>query len=141
MHPATPLISTIWSSTKLWEKKKSPPLPLQQAEGSRAPRWPGTMGTRTLRIVLCSNWSLFQRQRTHFVHCRQMCVPRAREVGGFRSSVLGDKYLSKQNRPCRICFRVGSCCQDRAVCQERRDGNGVVPQRTSFDPWGSLPSV
>ena len=42
MHPATPLISTIWSSTKLW-KKKSLLLP-QSAEKSGGPQMAGYHG-------------------------------------------------------------------------------------------------
>lgn len=43
MHPATPLISTIWSSTKLWKKKK--PSPASTAgRGKQGPQMAGYHG-------------------------------------------------------------------------------------------------
>lgn len=94
MHPATPLISTIWSSTKLWKKislastagreKRGPP-------DGQIPWMPAPHGLSHPLIGPCGKG----RGLASPAGGKSMS-PALGEADGFHSSVLGDKYLSKQ---------------------------------------------
>ena len=111
MHPATPLISTIWSSTKLW-KKKNLSCFHNRPRKAGALRWPDTMDSCSPWGVSPSDWSPWQKQKSRFSRWRQSCVPSLGWVWWFLQLGFGDTYWSKQTWPCEVCFRVGCHQQD-----------------------------
>ena len=110
MHPATPLISTIWSSTKLWKKNLSGFHNRLRKAG--ALRWPDTMDSRSLWSISPSDWSPQQKQKSRFLRWRQICVPSLGWGWWVLQFCFGDKYWNKQTWPCEVCFRVGCHQQD-----------------------------
>ena len=112
MHPATPLISTIWSSTKLWKKKKNLSCFHNRPRKAGALRWPDTMDSCSPWGVSPSDWSPWQKQKSHFSRWRQSCVPSLGWGWWFLQLGFGDTYWNKQTWPCEVCFRVGCHQQD-----------------------------
>lgn len=89
MHPATPLISTIWSSIKLWKKKPSPAS--AAGRGKQGPQMAGYHGCLHPVDHLVLQLVPVAKAEDLLRALKANVCPQGWEVGGFCSSVLGER--------------------------------------------------